>query len=137
MANNDNDICVCGHKRIDHHNRSEQCRECAFVFGIKTVTRCPKFRKKPKPRQRVNPVSKRRIAANRIYSRLKREYLEEHPVCQVRWCRLRSNQIHHMKKPRAKYLNDTDTFLATCHYCHTKIELNKTWAREQGYLENI
>lgn len=49
----------------------------------------------------------------------------------------RSSEIHHTKKPKATYLNDESTWLAVCREMHDKIEGNKKWAREKGYLQNI
>jgi hypothetical protein len=49
----------------------------------------------------------------------------------------RSTDIHHTKKPKATYLNDESTWLAVCREMHDKIENNKSWAREKGYLKNI
>jgi hypothetical protein len=31
-------------------------------------------------------------------------------------------------------LNKTETWLAVCRACHTRIEEHKGWAREMGYL---
>lgn len=49
----------------------------------------------------------------------------------------RSSEIHHTKKPKATYLNDETTWLAVSREMHDKIEQNKSWAREKGYLQNI
>lgn len=48
-----------------------------------------------------------------------------------------ATEIHHTRKPKATYLNDERTWLAVCREMHEKIEQNKSWARERGYLQNI
>ena len=132
---NSKDLCYCGHTRDWHHNRSGKCN--SYDVGSYLYCRCEKFRKKPKPgRVRINPQSKKRAKENKTYGELKKQYAIDHPTCEVRGCPKNIAQIHHTKKPRSKYLNDTDTWLGTCLSCHSLIEDNKSWAREQGYLED-
>lgn len=46
----------------------------------------------------------------------------------------RSAEIHHMRKPRITYQNDTSTWMAVSRLGHEWIENNKKLAREKGYL---
>lgn len=39
-------------------------------------------RKSKLVRTRINPISKKKVKANAIYSRLRRAFLKKHPVCQ-------------------------------------------------------
>jgi hypothetical protein len=48
-----------------------------------------------------------------------------------------SSQIHHMRKPKSKYLNDESTWMAVSREGHEWIERHKNLARERGYLYNI
>jgi hypothetical protein len=48
-----------------------------------------------------------------------------------------STEIHHMKKPKATYLNDESTWMAVSREGHEWIENHKNLAREKGYLSNI
>ncbi len=118
----------------------------------------PKVKKARRP---IPRVAKKRRGKNAEYARRRIAFLKAHPFCQV-WIaeaslnedgvRQRdglippdmgngmvpaSTEIHHTKKPKAKYLNDESTWLAVCRDMHDKIEANKTWAREKGYLQNI
>lgn len=90
-------------------------------------------RKKPMRR-----VSKKRAVANKEYSLRRKAYLKEHPYCFVAhelWGELLpTTDIHHMKKPRATYLNDETTWMAVSRRAHTWIEDHKKEARERGWL---
>jgi hypothetical protein len=113
----------------------------------------------------IRRVSKKRKQALTEYYRRRERFLKEHPYCQVwlmeneideaqlklgiisntdpRYKGLtpynipKSTEIHHTKKPKKKYLNDETTWLAVSREMHDKIEQNKNWAREKGYLQNI
>ena len=48
-----------------------------------------------------------------------------------------STEIHHIGKRRGRALLDETKWLAVCRQNHRRIEENKGWAREHGYLENF
>ena len=48
-----------------------------------------------------------------------------------------STEIHHVNKRRGEMLNDERYWLAVCRENHDKIEGNKRWARERGYLTDF
>lgn len=112
----------------------------------------------------IRRVSKKRAAANAIYSKLRKEFLAKHPYCQwflkyhgidekdvtplgvvvlmlgftEKEIRIPlSSEIHHMKKPKCKYLNDMSTWMAVSRQGHEWIENNKSQAREMGMLYDI
>jgi hypothetical protein len=110
----------------------------------------PKKVRKPMPR-----VTKRRAKANREYTVRRKRYLILHPYCEaierIRGHLLEtasakeyqaapksslqlSTEIHHMWKPKSKYLNDESTWIAVCRWSHEYIEKNKTTARQLGLL---
>ena len=122
--------------------------------------------KKPKKVYRIPKVTKKRADANREYTKLRKDFLVLHPYCQItmRFHNLdeqeviksdgyaivltpagqkitikvpRSNQVHHTKKPKCKYLNDVSTWLAASPIGHEWVESNKKEARKLGLLENI
>jgi len=122
--------------------------------------------KKPKKAYIIPKATKKRAAMNREYSVLKAGFLWEHPYCQITIrfhnldeqevirndgfaiillpggakttiCVPKSNQIHHTKKPKCKYLNDITTWLAASPIGHEWVENNKREARKLGLLENI
>lgn len=90
--------------------------------------------------------SKKKIIQDAEYSKLRREFLSQHPLCMV--CHVRSfmkiaaygiaivapsTEVHHMARRGKHYLN-TETWLATCRECHDYIEQHGVWARAHGFL---
>ena len=71
---------------------------------------------------------------NNEYSKLRKEWLPNYPMCQakINKCTLKSTDVHH-KKGRGKYLLDTNTWLSVCRNCHTWIELNPEDSKELGF----
>lgn len=118
--------------------------------------------KKPLKRTPIRRVSKKRAKANRTYAALRRDYLIEHPFCQIYIKRFGLNEgeiikmngayrevncgfvywkmvpmayeIHHTKHPKWKYLNDTSTWLSACRDMHMWAHNHPSEAREKGCL---
>lgn len=82
----------------------------------------------------MRKYSKKRSKLNSEYSKLRKEHLESHPICQAKIfdCSINSTDIHHTKG-RGKYLNDTSTWLSVCRNCHNWIEEHPEEARELGF----
>ncbi len=81
-------------------------------------------------------ISNKQAAALRIYSKLRKQYLREHPYCEVALAsgiKLKATDIHH-KAGRGPNLNNVDTWMAVCRDCHREIHENPSWARSKGYL---
>ena len=86
------------------------------------------------PRKYPNKVSKKMGDKLKEYAKNRKEYLEEHPYCEV--CGREANQIHHKAGRIGNLLADTRNFLAVCFSCHERIETNPDWAKENGYSKN-
>lgn len=71
-------------------------------------------------------------AEHALYSALRKTFLAQHPRCAV-FPEKRSVEIHH-SKGRGKYLNDTSTWFAVSRAGHERIERERAWARERGFL---
>lgn len=73
-------------------------------------------------RQPLKPVSKKRAAANKEYSKVREVYLRENPECC--YCRLPATEIHHLCSggSRAKSLVNSDTWMGLCNSCHLAIQ---------------
>ncbi len=71
---------------------------------------------------------------NREYSKLRKEFLSKHPMCQAKIhnCSLKSTDVHHMKG-RGKYHLDITTWLSVCRNCHNWIEVNPEDAKDLGF----
>lgn len=111
-----------------------------------TTFRCPQCKKATtrskriprqtftKPRTAIKAVSAKRKKQNDEYSRLRKTYLEEHPICQV--CHSEaSDQIHHTMGREKGWLLKTEHFLAVCGDCHHFIETNREEAAKRGFLK--
>lgn len=89
-------------------------------------------RNKCKRKARLRARSKKNREQDKVYGKLRREFLASHPKCQV--CNEKQSQeVHHQCGRRSNYLR-VDTFLAVCRDCHHQIHTNVKWAEEMGYL---
>lgn len=70
------------------------------------------------------------------YTRLKKEYLSKHTICQCKMsgCTLKATDVHH-KRGRL-YLEDISTFMAVCRSCHNWIHSHTAEAEELGFIES-
>lgn len=113
----------------------------------------PKPKKPLKRTTKPRPMSPKRQRESRVYTQKRKAFLAAHPKCMA-WPRIlehvaskpgglatlpymadfSSTEIHHMKKPKCKYLNDESTWLAVCRWSHEWIENNKSIARQLGLL---
>ena len=115
-------------------NTLDDC--CAFIFGRQEMKRSPLKRKTP-----LRKMSKKRQKESKVYSVKRREFLAEHPICQI--CESRpATEIHHKESRYSDtYLNE-ETWLALCGFgapangCHAWIHRNPGLAREMGYLNS-
>ena len=84
----------------------------------------------------MKKVSKKLAQEQRKYSKLRKTWLAEHPMCQakINKCTLKSTDVHH-KKGRGKYLLDVSTWLSVCRPCHNYIEEHPEEAIELGFSE--
>ena len=108
-----------------------------------------------KRRTRLRPVSANRRRAKEEYDRVKLKYLTDHPFCQIFIAEFgldeadviarggdsgagfsvpASQEIHHRNKRSRSRLNDQRWWMAASRQMHDRVEANKAWAREKGYL---
>lgn len=83
-----------------------------------------------KPPARLNPQRRRRAAAERAYTVLRREFLAEHPACER--CGQRATDVHH-RAGRGPNLLRVDLFAALCRPCHDLCGREPAWAVANGY----
>lgn len=77
--------------------------------------------------------SKRRIQEDRIYYKVRSEYLAAHPVCEV--CGVaKSKDIHHKAGRYSGNYTNVATFMAVCRPCHDYIHAHPKEARERELL---
>lgn len=91
-------------------------------------------KKKPKPlRKRIAPVSKKRAKDNRKYSTLRRDYLKEGDLCELRTpdCINLATCIHHVNGRTIHFLNGS-TWKKSCVPCNNWVESNHGKAEQMG-----
>jgi hypothetical protein len=70
------------------------------------------------------------------FAKAKREYLKEHPFCEanIEGCTKVSIDVHHKAgKATEELLLDKNYFLSCCRHCHTVIESNPAWAKQNDF----
>lgn len=122
--------CKCGNPS---ENRSTgDCASCAHAKRKEE-----RAKRKGKKVYKIRKVSTKQAKELRTYSKVREEYLKDHPFCQLKLvgCMIKATDIHHIHK-RGKSLNSTETFLAACRHCHTILEtkLSAQERREKGFL---
>lgn len=96
----------------------------------------------PKPKAKSKPIKQRsakRIKDDRVYLKLRSEYLTNNPYCQAKLsnCTHTSTEIHHTYAgaDRNKYYLITPTWMGVCRNCHNEIHDNPKQAKALGFLK--
>lgn len=109
-------------------------------------------------RTRIKQLNPKRAEQKRKYAEAREGYLRLHPVCQIWICEKQydesevvaaynagqrtfrgelmpqATQIHHRNKRHGERLLDQRWWMAVCRANHERVEANKSWARDKGYL---
>jgi len=88
--------------------------------------------------KRISPRSEKRIIADKKYSKSRKVFLEEKPICEAQLigCAGASCQVHHKAGRIGKLYLDVSKWLAVCHQCHVWIENHPEEAKELGFSLN-
>ena len=94
----------------------------AKVYQTSTTDIKPEKTEKKKPKPIPKESAKRKVE-NKEYKTLRKVYLDNHPLCEVKFkgCTKKAVEIHH-DKGRGIRLNDVSNFVAICRNCHNKVE---------------
>lgn len=87
-------------------------------------------------KREINKVSDNQKDLNKKFAKAKREYIKEHPFCEakIEGCTKVSIDVHHKAgKASEELLLDKSLFLSCCRNCHTLIESNPAWAKQNGF----
>ncbi len=117
---NSRPVLLIGGKCYEHWKDSSQ-----------KIERAEKAEKVAKP---IKKVSSNRKQLDREYSKSRKLFLKEHPMCEakVKGCKKVAEEIHHKRgKIGDNYLN-IGTWIAVCRTCHTWIETHPAEAKEKG-----
>lgn len=106
---------------------SRYCKNCWYKY---------KQENKPLKRKPINRKSKTMQIIDLAYSKLRKKFMEEKPMCEAALpgCTGQSTDVHH-KKGRGKYHLMVSTWLSVCRHCHTYIEEHPAEAQELGFSE--
>ena len=104
----------------------QQCK-CGRITRVVPCAFC-------KPKKRIRPRSKKRAKQERDYAKLRVQFLQDNPVCQIQveGCTNRSEQVHHKRGRLGDLLTDVRYFCATCDNCHKWAENNPLEAKKIG-----
>jgi hypothetical protein len=84
----------------------------------------------------MRAATKKRAAQNRLYSKLRREFLASNPRCQFPDCGNASAELHHKKGRVGRLLTDPDHFAALCSGCHRYVTEHPAEAIALGISES-
>lgn len=116
----------CGEMRPIWKNDAghRYCKDCWFK---KEPVRFPSATKV------LNPKSPKRDVLDKLYSKLRVEFLSNNPFCKAHLagCTANSTDVHH-KAGRGKNYLDRQTWVAVCRSCHDWIEKHPMQAKELG-----
>lgn len=92
--------------------------------------------KKQTIKQPLRQRSAKKVKLDDQYSKLRRQFLLDHPVCQAHLpgCSQASTDVHHTQG-RGKYYLKVDTWVSLCRACHKTIEENPDLGRDLGMVE--
>lgn len=125
---------ICGSPKVENRD-TMLCGECNHTER-KASREATKQALKPKP-TRIRKVSEKRQEKLKPYAILRRQYLNENPVCELHLigCTGNSKEIHHCHTSDLYFL-DITTWKAACVSCHRHCEqkLSAIERRKLGLL---
>lgn len=130
--------CDCTDGKLKPIYAKGRCENCYWRYR-KTQQKV----KQPKPRKPIRKVSKKQAKRNKEYSdaataffdRLAQRQGEPVALCEIRLpgCTNYATQRHHQEGRIGELLNDETKQLGTCHNCHSIVELNPLFAKENNF----
>lgn len=136
-----NGIATYKHKKMLGIDCGCHARNKKLELALKNIdSTLEKNVKDYEKQKKISPRSKKRIAQEKIYSDLRRVFLnkQENKVCPI--TNERTTTVHHKKGRIGDLLIDTRYWVALSMAGHIFVEQNPEWAKENGYslsrLEN-
>jgi len=125
----------CGNEKLIWKN-SEGNRYCKYCWSSRNTHSKPIANKKLKP---IAPRSRKKQIQDKEYSKLRKDFLYYHPICQAQLqniCTTQATDVHHKAGRIGSNYLDTTTWLSVCRMCHTWIEEHPKESRELGYSKS-
>jgi len=124
----------CGEQKViwKNHLSNRYCQACWKL-------ELPKSSQSIKPTARKKPIAQRspsRIKKDLQYSKVRKVFLENKPVCEAYiscCCTIQATDVHHKSGRVGKLYLDEKTWLAVCRACHMWIETHPKEARDMGF----
>lgn len=86
-------------------------------------------------RSSIKPVSYKQSKRLQEYRKVRDLYMKDNQICEC--CNTSTaTDLHHAAGRIGSLLTDTRYFKALCRGCHTEVELNPEWAKENGLSVN-
>lgn len=123
---------ICQHEGCSNPIWSRKTMRCKLHLKYQNTTSSKVSQNVILKRKPVKKISDKQKKRNLEYLKVRIDYLNLHRNCQV--CGAPATDLHHKASRLGDKLTDTDYFMAVCRPCHTKIETNREWAYEKGYL---
>ena len=83
----------------------------------------------------MRKVSTKQAKLLRKYAKVRKEYLSEHPLCEIDLpgCTRKATEIHHTAKKQTEQLwLDKKYMRSSCNECHCEVEKSPSLAKELG-----
>ena len=84
----------------------------------------------------LKPRSAKKIAEDKIYAKLRKEFLLEHPNCQRHGCYAKAQCVHHWAGRRSNYLV-VATWRASCNPCNLFAKDHPKEARAENWIAPV
>lgn len=116
------------------------CKHCGAInkhFSFQCRLKETK-KKENKPKKPISKFSDKKLQELKEYRKERDKYIKENTICEAKLsnCTHIATDIHHKAGRIGKLLCDTKYFISLCRSCHSFIEVNPKFAKEQGFSVN-
>lgn len=112
---------------------------CKYCWSKQTVTTGVAKKKTVKKQYKIPSRSPKRAKQEREYGKLRKKFLEQNPICQMKLpniCTHQATDVHHTAGRIGDLLTDVRYWKGGCRACHTWVELHPKEAKEMGLSIN-
>jgi hypothetical protein len=117
--------------------RCSNCKLDKYLFSGGMCLACYNITNPPSISRNTTPINKTSDSfkvRTKKYMKLRAEYLDKFPICQLENCCNPATEIHHKRGRDGDNL--FKFFLAVCREHHRYIEENPEWAKLNGYTQS-
>lgn len=95
----------------------------------------PKKETVSKPKNQIAKFSDKKLIELKQYRKLRDEYFKLNPICEAKLlnCTYNATDIHHKAGKVGKLFLDVKYFCSLCRSCHSYLEVNPKFAKENGF----